>query len=476
MSRSKQILAERADADRLVMSALATDSAVTPTAQVLPWLAERSRAHSFEVRRVPLGELTGWQEEPGTGNLVHHTGRFFSIEGLRVQTERTWTQPIIVQPEVGVLGLLMKEFDGVLHCLMHAKMEPGNAPLVQLSPTVQATRSNYTGVHRGTPIRYFEYMRPSARSRVLVDVLQSEQNSWFLHKRNRNMVVETTDDVPVGDDFRWLTLGQLAALLRRPDVVNMDTRSVMSCIPATPSAVLRPVVAVPGDTFAGAVRRSFWDDGDARHTQTELLGWLTRQRAVREVRQRRVPLSEAEADGWRRDDDEIAHVSGKYFTVIGVSVLAGSREVRSWQQPLLAPVAPGVLALLVKRIAGVLHGLVQARADAGSLTGVELGPTVQCQPVNYRDLPPRERPRYLDLVPAPGEARIRYDVVQSEEGGRFHHARNRYLVVEVGDEFPVEAPDDFRWMTMGQLAGLLSHGNYLNVELRSLLACARTLW
>ena len=106
MSRSEQILAERADADRLVMSALATDSAVTPTAEVLPWLAERSRAHSFEVRRVPLRELAGWQEEPGTGNLVHHTGRFFSIEGLRVQTERTWTQPIIVQPEVGVLGLV----------------------------------------------------------------------------------------------------------------------------------------------------------------------------------------------------------------------------------------------------------------------------------------------------------------------------------------------------------------------------------
>ena len=45
----------------------------------------------------------------------------------------------------------------MLHCLMQAKMEPGNVNPLQLSPTVQATRSNYTQVHRGTGTRYLEY-------------------------------------------------------------------------------------------------------------------------------------------------------------------------------------------------------------------------------------------------------------------------------------------------------------------------------
>ncbi|MBY8854759.1 NDP-hexose 2,3-dehydratase family protein, partial [Saccharothrix sp. MB29] len=58
---------------------------------------------------------------------------------------------------------------------------------------------------------------------VLVDVLQSEQNAWFLHKRNRNMVVETTAPVEHDDRFRWLTLGQIRRLLHRDDVVLTST-------------------------------------------------------------------------------------------------------------------------------------------------------------------------------------------------------------------------------------------------------------
>lgn len=61
----------------------------------------------------------------------------------------SWDQPIINQPEVGYLGFIVKEFNGVLHFLMQAKIEPGNVNHVQLSPTIQATRSNYTQVHQG---------------------------------------------------------------------------------------------------------------------------------------------------------------------------------------------------------------------------------------------------------------------------------------------------------------------------------------
>src|SRR5262249_17485966 len=150
-------------------------------------------------RRIPFADMVGWRFAPGTGNLVHDSGKFFSVEGLELTTDFGWTnhwaQPIINQPEIGILGILVKEFDGVLHCLMQAKMEPGNVTTLQLSPPVQATRSNYTRVHRGSSIPYLEYFVATRRSGVLVDALQSEQGAWFLHKRNRNMVVEVTDDI-----------------------------------------------------------------------------------------------------------------------------------------------------------------------------------------------------------------------------------------------------------------------------------------
>jgi oxidase EvaA len=105
------------------------------------------------VNRIPFAELQKWYFDKDKGALRHESGRFFSIEGIKVQTNwgkiNEWEQPIINQPEVGYLGIITKEFDGVLYFLLQAKVEPGNVNNVQLSPTLQATRSNYSQVHSG---------------------------------------------------------------------------------------------------------------------------------------------------------------------------------------------------------------------------------------------------------------------------------------------------------------------------------------
>ncbi|GGS05942.1 MULTISPECIES: NDP-hexose 2,3-dehydratase family protein [Streptomyces] len=460
-------------ARRVLVSARTADSAVTPFDGISGWLAERLRAGRFDVSRVPFAELRGWSFHPGTGNLHHASGRFFSVEGLHVRTdrlpERGWTQPIIVQPEVGLLGIVAREIDGVLHFLMQAKMEPGNVNVLQVSPTVQATRSNFTGVHRGRDIRYLDLFMGPRRARVLVDSIQSEQADWFLAKRNRNMIVELAadDDLDIGEDFRWLTLGQLRRLLMLDNVVNMDARSILACLPTADADASAP---------SPVLRSFFGSPGAARHTTAEVLTWFTGVRALRELVQNRVPLDTVTADGWYRTPHEIAHESGRHFRVMAAEVSASSREVTSWTQPLIEPRLPGLMALLVKSVDGVLHALVRARVDVGHLNVAELAPTVQCRPQEHtgpRGLP---GPPYLeDVLSAPPQD-VRYDAVQSEEGGRFFHAQNRYVIVEVPHDFPEDAPDDFAWLSLGQLTGLLAHGNYLNIELRTLVACAHTLY
>ncbi len=453
------------------------DDAVMSMAGFHSWFNARARANSFRVDRIPFADLSGWDFEPDTGNLVHASGRFFSVEGLRVRTDRPWvsewTQPIIVQPEIGVLGILVKRFDGVPHCLMQAKMEPGNINGLQISPTVQATRSNYMKVHGGAATKYIEYFRPGSRGRVLFDGLQSEQGSWFLHKRNRNIVVETDDDVPLHEDFCWLTLDQIRRLLRLDHMVNMDSRTVLSCVPP---ALTQPDDRNSGDdSFGDAVQRSLWGHGRAVHDPGRILSWLTEVRARQELVQRRVPLKEVAEDGWRLGPEVIDHRDGKYFDVVAVAVQASNREVTAWTQPLVAPRQSGLLALLVKRIGGTLHALVQARSDAGTLNIAELTATVHCQPGNYADAPAEHRPPYLDYALAAPLWRVRLDVVHSEEGGRFYHAQNRYLVIEVEDDFDAEPDDRYLWTTLDQLMSLLSHSNYLTVELRSLMASMRSL-
>ncbi|WP_327071981.1 NDP-hexose 2,3-dehydratase family protein [Kitasatospora sp. NBC_01302] len=454
-------------AERFTASANATDSPVFSNEQFWQWFTEKRRRNGYVVRRIPFAEMSGWDFDPATGNLGHHSGRFFTVEGLQVRTDWqggwSWAQPIINQPEIGILGLVVKEFDGVLHCLMQAKMEPGNIDTIQLSPTVQATRSNYTGVHKGRPITHIEYFVSRRDSTVLADSLQSEHGTWFLRKRNRNMIVEVTDEVPEHDDFCWLTIGQVHQLLKKDNVVNMDTRSVLSCLPFGAAGY-----RTDGSAFRSALRNSLSHDQPARHTTTELLSWLTEIKARHELDQRSVPLSSV--DRWYRDDNEIAHEDGKHFTIIATEVAAAEREVSQWTQPLLAPTEQGVVGFLARPIDGVLHLLAHARAEAGGRDIVELAPTVQCLPGNYRDEEPGRRPRYLDLIQNAVGQHVYYDSVQSEEGGRFYHADSRYRVVEAPDGFPLETPDEYRWITVHQATDLLQHSNYFNVQARSLIA------
>ncbi|MFF9088265.1 NDP-hexose 2,3-dehydratase family protein [Streptomyces sp. NPDC014991] len=441
--------------DRLALSARCADG-VTGTAAFFDWLAERQLHHAQRTERIPFDALDQWGFDPGTGDLGHVSGRFFSVQGLRVRSDfgavPEWSQPIISQPEVGILGIAVREIGGVLHFLMQAKSEPGNVNGVQLSPTVQATRSNYTRVHGGSPVPYLDVFRTPEPGRVLADVLQSEQGSWFLRKRNRNMVVEAGAGLEAGEDFCWLTLGQLNALLRCENLVNMDARTVLSCLP-------------DWDRVTGP--------GRAVHSGREIRSWLTGRRVTHEVVTERLPLRAV--PGWHRTADAISHDEGRFFSIVAVHVGSRSREVPSWTQPLLRPHGRGVAALLVKRVDGVLHALMQARVEPGFADTVELGPTVQCTPANHAHLAAADRPAHLDLVLGADRARVLFDTVLSEEGGRFDHAQTRYLIISVDDRDAVEESAAFRWLSAGQLEDLLKYSGHVNVEARTLVAALRTV-
>ncbi len=459
---------------RFVTSAVASDDLESSLAAFHAWWAGRQSANRFEVDCIPFEEIADWHFDPESGNLGHVSGRFFTIEGLQISVGdgADWGQPVIHQPEIGILGIVAKKFNGVLHFLMQAKMEPGNVNTLQLSPTVQATHSNYTRVHRGGTTRYLEFFRGPDRGTVLVDVLQSEQGAWFWHKHNRNMVVEVAEDkdVPAHEDFYWLTLRQLRALMRFDNLVNMDARTVLSCLPLAGVGEAGLVVHSP---FVSALLRSYdargGDEGPGLHGEAEILSWFTEMKTRNALRARIVPL--AGVKGWTRTEEDIRCEDGGHFRIIAVQVSAGNREVTRWTQPLLAPSAQGLAAFIVRPINGVAHLLVQARSEPGLLDTVEMAPTVQLPPTTKMGPVP-----FLTEVTSAATVQIRFDTVLSEEGGRFHHAETRYQVIEAGEDFPVEVPENYRWVTVHQLMGLLRHGHYLNVEARSLIACVHSLW
>ena len=423
---------------------------VTENEKVLQWLERRNREVHVRIDRVPFRDLKGWRFDTETGDLVHQSGRFFSVVGLNVYTNTgtvsRWTQPIINQPEVGILGILCKDFGGVPHYLMQAKIEPGNVNCVQLSPTVQATRSNYMQVHGGKRPAYLDYFLNAASDQVVLDQLQSEQGARFYRKRNRNMIVRTEDDVACGEDFRWLTLPQIKDLMRHDNTVNMDARTVFSGLrEAGPDRSLDGLLSVD-----------------------EILHRISHLKGKYELTADRIGLRDV-AD-WTVAEDEIVRKDRRFFRVIGVDVTIENREVAHWSQPLVEPMQEGLCVLFAKRFDGVMHYLLQAKVECGNFDVVELAPTIQCltgpylNPIGYV---PRFLPEFLEGR-IPGRKLV--DVLQSEEGGRFYHEQNRNVVIELDESFEIDESENFLWLTMPQIKEFLRFNNYLNIQVRSLVS------
>jgi len=438
------------------------------------WLADRCRPEEFKVEQVSLDKMEKWALVENGNRISHESGRFFHIEGIHVKTnfggEKEWDQPIINQPEIGFLGFITRVFEGTRYFLMQAKMEPGNINTLQISPSLQATKSNFTQVHKGKKPIFLEFFNGEKKVKILTDHLQSEQGGRFYQKRNRNIVIEINEDIELPEEFCWLTLGEMKALMREDNVLNMDTRSVLSTIPLIEDNVIEKLE--PFDLFD--LRERLSENGkkflksfvskESVNTIEALLSWYTAQKTMWEVEVIRKPLCQLE--GWNINKMAVES-DPRYFSVIGVKVMAGTREVTHWMQPLLKDSNIGLLAFVCQEINGVLHFLIQAKVEPGNLDIIELSPTVSCSNYEYVKSE-KTRPFLFDEVMTK-DAKVMYDSLQSEEGGRFYRIQNRNMIVEIPSNVKVELPSNYIWMTLGQIKEFMRYGMF-NIEARSIIS------
>lgn len=439
------------------------------------WIKQQNEAVQVNVSQIPFSKLKKWTLDDFS--LHHDSGSFFSIQGIDVNTNyglvANWQQPIISQPEIGYLGFITKEINGVLHFLMQAKVEPGNVNYVQLSPTLQATKSNYTQVHQGNPPAYLSYFQNARKEQILLDQLQSEQGARFLKKRNRNIIIKVEKEIEVKDNFLWLTLYQIKELLKLDNIVNMDTRTVISGIPLSNFSsdsvdVLEGLGYLDANLFYSTLLKSAASNNSSYNTITDIINFITNLKSSLELEVKNVPISKL--DHWVIDDDRIFHEDEKYFEIIAADIEIDNREVINWSQPLVKPVQSGICAFVCKSINGVLHFAVQAKLECGNFDLIELAPTVQCLTDNYNNSNSIEELPFLKYVLNAKKEAIISDTLQSEEGGRFYQEQNRNLIVFANEDISLELPPNFIWMTFSQLQTFIKFNNYINIQARSLLA------
>lgn len=444
--------------------------------ELLGWILERNEATPVDIRRIALDECRPWHYDEGSGRITNESGSFFQISGLRKYERDVRTgerrlvaeQPVLLQDEIGYLGIICREFDGVMHLLMQAKIEPGNVNKVQISPTIQATRSNFLQLHGGRRPAYLDYFLEASSHAVVVDQIQSEQSARFLGKRNRNVVLLVEDDVEVLPTHRWMTLGQVKRLMRHDNLVNMDTRTVLSCLPwsfwGRPDEAL---VDAMGDGFrpiAESVLAPF-DMAQFNAACTAMNDYKMSDASEIEL----VPLGGL--SGWEMRPDEVRCKDPYPFRVIFCDIAIEGREVRRWSQPLFEARGRALFGLLSCEFDGVERFLVGLHPEIGCFDRVELGPTVQRE-AGIAGEPDVVGRAFLDLLDA-GEG-IDTDVVLSEEGGRFFCEENRNVVLRL-DACPAMLvpdvlPKGYLWLDYATLNLLVRSNNVLNIQLRNLLS------
>ena len=302
-------------------SALSKEGKYKSTSEIINWLDEHKNNFNISVLPCPLKNIDSWIYDEVKGCISHKSSKFYTIEGIKVSSNcfelGEWWQPIIVQPEIGYLGIITKEFDGVLHFLLQAKIEPGNVNHVQLSPTLQATRSNYTQVHKGREPLYLDYFRNAKPEQILVDQLQSEQGGKFLRKRNRNIIIKIDEDISSQDQFTWLTLSQIKRLMQYDNLVNMDTRSVISCCTFGNHEVKVIDLIDFFLSYSGSnphnqkILKSALDSESSLHSIDGIIAFLTQIKSRCDLIVERVKLEEL--TNWIVDKMEIRHQDEEYF-------------------------------------------------------------------------------------------------------------------------------------------------------------------
>lgn len=445
--------------EALIKSWAAVDSPVTPTAEILEWIQERDRETLVDIRKVSLPELGDWFYSQEEGVLRNQKGSFFKVAGLRCGGVE---QPMILQPENGYLGIICREIDGVLHFLMQAKIEPGNLNKIQISPTLQATKSNFTQAHGGKRPAYLDYFLHADRYQIILDQLQSEQSSRFLRKRNRNMLIRVEEEVPLLPSHRWMTLGQIKELACNfDDLVNMDTRTVLSGIPF--AGMGAPPVP---DLFRDKpLYRSIFE-GDGSWSLPEIYHYINDYKMFRQQETELLPLHRLK--GWRMTPEGIFPEKDGGFQVIYCQIEIEGREVRRWSQPLFEATGISTFGLVLCDIDGITHFLVQALPEPGCFDGIELGPSIQLDAAAAK----REKNRIEGLLDRP-EAEILCDVLLSEEGGRFYHEHNRNVLLRVSREQLGDLPEGYFLLDHRTLNGLCQINNCLNIQLRDLISLLR---
>jgi oxidase EvaA len=217
-----------------------------------------------------------------------------------------------------------------------------------------------------------------------------------------------------------MTLGQIRKLMRVDNIVNMDSRTVISCIPYSTLSQTSPNPHCP--LFNSVFKESSYSDF------RKLTRKLNDYKMFDDSTVRTVPL--LSLSNWEFKDNAFACKAEYPFKVIFCDIEIEGREVRHWHQPLFEAIGKATFALVYCDDFGdnVRRFLCKVTPEIGAFDKIELG----AQPYKLKRVQNAAKHDAVSLKDSlallENKNNIEFDHFLSEEGGHFYHEQNRNLL------------------------------------------------
>ena len=407
------------------------------------WFDYQKRINKFKIKKINLNKISNWNIR--SDKIFHATNKFFKIIGIKVKSNyynKGWDQPIILQNEIGILGII-KNLKTKKY-LLQAKVEPGNINKLQLAPTVQATESNYKGVHGGKLVPYVNFF---LRLKDKKKYHQSEQGFRYLYKFNSNILLATNKVFKKERNFFWFSKEEIQNLIQKKNIINMDTLSIFSTV----------------------IKKKISNEHSI-NSEKKVFRWLENNDSKYYIKIKKIRLNSLK--DWIFDKYKIYHKNKKHFSVIGIDVKTSKRENNSWSQPILEGKKIAFAGFIKKNINNHEHYLCRYILKPGLKKSV-----VSCT-VNTSDLLNFSKDKNLSSLQKDyiknyflkKNYKIEYDNILSEEGGRFYNCQIRYMIINLDYHELTNIGDNYIWLSHNQIIKLIEKKR-LDIESRLLFAC-----
>ncbi len=407
------------------------------TNELINWLQKQKKINKLRIQKKNISYLKDWIFKK---NLIFHkTNNFFSIKAfLFKKKNKKKFQPLIVQKEEGILGIIKQRKLGKDYYLLQSKIEPGNINGIQISPTVQATKSNYLRKHGGKKTLFLDYFLKSKKNfKIISKIKLSEQGSRFLKKNNWNILCEAKNiSIPIKKNYCWLTKENIKNLINKKNMINMDTISVLSSIIKKNSI-------------------------DKKVNSSKYLN-IKLKKFNKKLNLKRNQINFKDLRGWKINKNSIYDINKKIFSIFFIDVIASLREVKKWEQPIISDHFSSFNGFLVSEIDNTKHYLLKIISELG-FDQTKYTSTIFEKNFSIKS---QKNIKYKSHF---NKKNCSMDIINSDEGGRFLKNQTRNMVCEIKDHNKINLNDNFVWASHNQVIELINQ-NKMTIEARNLFA------